>query len=362
MQEKTITHDLTAETDDANFSFRVLIREWWQHFLFVLQYWRVLVLAAVLGGVLGLGYAWWRKPTYTAKLSFVVEEAKTGAGSVASALAGQIGLDIGGLSGGNGILAGDNVLELLKSRTFIKNTLLTPYNDSTSSFSLADRYAEVYGWKKKWASSSAVGKMVNFPAGQTHFSRMEDSLMHIIIKRISDKELNINKPDKKLGFFDLENTSRDERFSQLFVERLLKIATDFYIETKTKRLSANVYRLQRRADSLAVLLDRRTYSAADAERMLLDANPAYTAPMVNAEISSRNKFIQSTVYAEVVKNLEISKTALIQETPTVQIVDHPELPLKENKTPYWLGFLMGMAIGGLGLTLLLMLLKSLQRR
>ncbi len=334
----------TSVEEEENFTFRNLVREWWLNILHGLRYWRIILLISLLGLLAGLGYAWINPVTYSARLTFVVEESKTSGGSIASALAGSLGFDMGSLSGTNGVLAGDNVLELLKSYTLVKKTLLTPYRDS-GSFSLADQYAEAYGLKKKWLNSSKVHTQVSFPSGQKQFTRLEDSLLQTLMKKIVEKELSIAKPDKKLGFFELQTTSRDERFSQLFCERLLKITTDFYVDTKTKRLSNNVYRLQRRADSLGALLDKRTYSAAEADRLLLDANPAYSSPMVNAEISTRNKFIQSTVYGEIIKNLEMSKTALIQETPTVQIVDYPELPLKQNKTSMVLAMLGGACLG-----------------
>jgi hypothetical protein len=127
------------------------------------------------------------------------------------------------------------------------------------------------------------------------------------------------------------------------------------VDTKTKRLSNNVARLQRRADSLGILLDKRTFSAAEANQFLLDGNPAYSAPTVDAEISTRNKYIQGTVYAEIVKNLEVSKTSLIQETPTVQIVDRPELPLKENKTGFLYGGMVGVLAGFFSVLFLLTL-------
>lgn len=344
MQSHTDNFNVHNDIEEQSFTFRKLIQNWWDSFLYALKFWRIILLAGMLGALLGFGYSLYQHTTYTARLTFVVEESKQSGGSIASALAGQFGFDIGSLSGTSGVLAGDNVLELLKSKTLIKKTLLTPYGDLPTT-SLADQYAEVYKWKEKWRKSSKVGKQINFPVGQKQFSRLEDSLLQRIIKRIGEDELSIAKPDKKLGFFELQATTRDERFSQLFCERLLNITTSFYVETKTKRLTNNVYRLQRRADSLGNLLDRRTYSAAEADRLLLDANPAYSSPVVNAEISSRNKFIQSTVYAEIIKNLEISKTALIQETPTVQIVDYPELPLKQNKTLWFISVIIGGFIG-----------------
>lgn len=63
--------------------------------------------------------------------------------------------------------------------------------------------------------------------------------------------------------------------------------------------------------------------------------------------------MQGTIYAEITKNLEISKTALIQETPTVQVVDTPELPLKKNEWHWWMAAAAGGAIGFAGSVLLL---------
>jgi hypothetical protein len=50
------------------------------------------------------------------------------------------------------------------------------------------------------------------------------------------------------------------------------------------------------------------------------------------------------------KNLEISKTALIQETPTVQIVDSPRFPLERIETKWYEGILMGAVFAFLAIT------------
>ncbi len=200
------------------------------------------------------------------------------------------------------------------------------------------------GWKQKWLNKTKVGRLISFPIGSSKLGRTEDSLLQKIIGEIIKSNMQIVKPDKKLSFFELSITTRDERFSYLFSQRLLKATTDFYIDTKTKRLSTNVKRLQAKADSLAFSLNRKTYSAADRSKDLLDANPAYTNPEASAEISTRDKYMQATIYAEIVKNLEISKTALIQETPTIQIVDDPEIPLKDNSIHWWLAALLGAVL------------------
>lgn len=330
--------------EESEFTFRVLLKKWGGTLRFLVGSWKILLMAGVIGALIGVAYAWYKPVTYTARLSFVVEESKQGGGSIASALAGQFGFDIGSMTGSSGMLAGDNVLELLKSRSLIKKTLLTPVKDS-SGISLADEYATAYRLKEKWLNSSKVGRQIDFGTDTKKFTRMQDSLLQSLIKRVVEDELSISKPDKKLNFFELTFTSRNEQLSQLFCERLLKITTDFYIDTKTKRLKNNIDRLQARADSLGGLLDKKTFSAAQAATSLIDINPVYSSPTVSAEISSRNKMIQGTIYGEIVKNLEVSKTSLIQETPTVQIVDDPELPLKRNRLHWAIALLMGAFIG-----------------
>jgi len=328
------------QQEDPPFTFRELGSVTWKKIQYSFRLWRLIFILLTTGMLLGLVYSLVNPVTYTARLSFVVEDSKASGGSLVSALAGQFGFDMSNLTGGGGVLAGDNVLELLKSRSFIKKTLLTPYQD-TGNTSLADEYATIYHWKTKWLKNKVIGKTITFPAGKIKFSRLEDSLLQIITKRITDQELSVIKPDKKLSIFEIETTMRDEKLSQLFCERLLQITTDFYIDTKTRRLQRNVERLQKRTDSIGQLLNRQTYISSSESKLLLDINPAYTTSTVNSEISNRDKIMLSTIYAELVKNLELSKTALIQETPTVQVVDQPELPLKINRVRWYKGMIIG---------------------
>ena len=337
----------TQIQEDEAFSFKLLIIQYKRQLLFTLGYWKKLAFAGIILALIAIVYAFFQPITYTARTTFVVEDAKSGGGSLVSALSGSLGIDIGGMTGSNSMLVGDNVLELLRSNSLIKKTLLTKF-DTSGANTLADVYAEVYGWKANWKNNSAINKDIHFNI--IPLTRLEDSLLQIMVERIKLKEISVAKPDKKLGFFELQFSSRNEVLSKLFCVNLINEATTFYINTKTGRLRKNIERLQMRADSLGVLLNRKTLSAAEASVQTLDVNLAYASPSVNAEISSRDKFMQSTVYAEIVKNLELSKTALAQESPTVQLLDTPEFPLKKNKISKlkyaMMGFLGGFFILG----------------
>ncbi len=346
---------------EPEFSFKQVFEKRRGDFRFLWSKRFIIVFISIIGGALGIAYAWYKPVTYTSRLTFVVEEAKGGGGSLLSGLAGQLGFDIGGMSGGGGVLAGDNVQQLLRSQKMIKNTLLTPYTDS-SALSLADQYALTTKLSSTWGSKYNEGKPVRFPLDSKKYTRLQDSLIQVIINRISEKELTVGKPDKKLSFFEASVTMHNEKLAQLFTTRLIDQATRFYIDTKTKRQRNNVNRLQTRADSIGLLLNRKTYTASAANNIMLDINPAYPTANVGIELKQRDKMVLQTIYAEIVKNLEISRTMLIQETPTFQVVDEPELPLKKNRTGYLISIIYGGLIAGIaGALYLLMSRKTVEQ-
>jgi hypothetical protein len=343
----------TFQNDAEEISLKELIQKFQAIWRFLLSKWLKIFIAGIIGAAIGLGYAFLQPIKYTAKLSFVVEDGKSAAGGLAS-LAGQFGFDLGG-SGGGGIFSGDNVLLFLKSEGLIRETLFTPY-DEMGKITLADRYAEARKLKEDWLNDKKIGA-INFSQYSTGIMpRKEDSLLQEIILDIIESDLSVTKPDKKASFIEVKVSTRDELFSKLFTERLVKIATDHYVDSKTKTKALNVAKLQLKADSLAALLNNKTYAAASSQQSLVDANPALRTAPIASEISSREKTMAATIFAEVVKNLEISKTILNQETPVIQLVDQSTFPLPKERV----GKLKSLIVGGLlaGVFIILYLLAQ----
>ena len=293
-------------------------------------------LSGLVCAVLGLGYSFLKKPVYLARVNFVIEENKQNAGGLFSALAGQVGMDLSSLSGMSGILAGDNVLELLKSPTLLKKVLLSPYPADTTN-TLAYKYAEAYSKIDEY--SKLVGGDFKKPASK----RTGDSLLTAISIRIIEKELSVYKPDRKLSVFRLDLSTRDELLSQTIATRLLDQAANLYIETKTRRLKLNVDRLQRKSDSIGALLNYRTEASANKD--IINQNPSFVSTEVDVEISNREKGMLSIIYGDVNKSLDITRTALIQETPTIEIIDTPDLPLKKTEIKWYFASALGFFIG-----------------
>lgn len=298
-----------------------------------------------LGAVLGLTYVTIKPIKYTARSSFVVEDSKSLGGSgLMGAISGQLGPELLGALGGSNLLSGENIIELAKSRSLLRKTFLTSYDGS--EMSLADRYATSLKLKEDWLDSRKVGVKVDFSLTKKPYSRLEDSLLNTLIDRVIKKDIEVFKPDRRLSLFEINITMRDEQLASLFCKRLLSMTSDLYINAKTKRIKGNISRLQHLADSLQRYANQRVRTTAQSNFKMLDLNPQYYDQEAESTINSREESLSGMIYAEVLKNLEISKASLLQETPTIQLVDTPETPLPSNLIEWYEGLIYGL-LGGL---------------
>jgi hypothetical protein len=295
--------------------------------------WRKIAIAGLIGGVIGIVYAEKQPITYTAKMTFIVEGGKSGSNVAGlGGIAGQFGLDLTGSVGG-GLFSGDNINVYFKSDNLARFVLLSKY-DSTSSTTLADKYAEVYKLKQGWAQNKKIGR-INFSQMNPNSasSRLNDSLLQSLIFRIRG-HLNMDRPEKKTGFIEIKITMINEALAKKFCERFVEKAVDQYISQNTQKQTAIIEKLQARADSLSFLLKSTTVSSARLQNssVTMDINPLYrVGSAVASEITIREKTMLATMFSSVVQNLELAKFNLSQETPVIQVLDKPYLPLILNK-------------------------------
>ncbi len=337
------TYRLQPKTGDDEISLKELIEKFIQVFKYLLARWVVILIASFIGGMIGYYNAYKTPIKFIAKKTFIVEDAKGGGAGIAS-IAGEFGFNVGG-EGGGSIFSGDNILLFLKSESLVRETLLTSYDEKNGS-TLADRYAEVNKLKEGWSKNEKIGTILFSKFTIDNLPRKEDSLLQGIEAGIIKNELVIAKTDKKASFIEAKAITLDEAFSKIFLDRLVKVATERYVESKIRIKAANIAILQRRADSLSAILNNKTYNAAASQQSLVDLNPALTTSAINSEITTRDKTIAATVFAEVVKNLELSKTLMNQETPVIQIVDQSTFPLEKEITSKLKSLILGGFLAG----------------
>lgn len=335
-----------VESNEDEISLKDLILkigEWWRY---LLSKWITILIFGILGGVLGLAYSYSQKPIYTATTTFVLDNGENqgaGVGQYAG-LASMVGIDLGG--GGGGIFQGDNILELYKSRSMIEKTLLTNVDYQGQKQLLIERYINFNKLREDWQKKPELLN-INFSSNQqitAKQQRLKDSVINTIVLDINKSYLSVTKPDKKLSIIRADVKAQDEFFAKVFNEQIVKNVNDFYIQTKTKKSLANIKILQQKTDSVRAVMNGAIYSAAAIADATPNLNPTRQvqriAPVQRSQFSAEtNKAILSSL----VQNLEMSKMALLKETPLIQVIDKPILPLEEKK----FGKVKGVLFGGL---------------
>jgi len=300
----------------------------------------LIAVCGIIGLVLPLIYRAMQKPAYAASTTFILEEKSANGGGLAG-IASQVGLDIGSLGSGSSLFTGDNILDIIKSRVIIEKVLLTPISGSSGK-TLADLYLEFSGMGEKLPTP--VSFAIPTSGVEVPHSVYQDSVLYVMYDQIAKKNVSVDRLNKKGSIFKIVTVSQNQVFSKNFAERLLKETTTYYVDVKTSSASANVKRLQARGDSLLRVLNAKSYTAASYQ--ILDPNVAFKAMSVPAEVSSRDKSIVFSIYAEVTKNLEMSRIALVSQTPVIQLLDVPKYPLMDDRKSYLflgvVGFIAGI--------------------
>ncbi|WP_395805492.1 Wzz/FepE/Etk N-terminal domain-containing protein, partial [Daejeonella sp.] len=293
-----------SDSDEISLSELILkIQEWWAY---LMRQWKLIISMAFIGSLLGLGYAFIEKPIYKAEFSFVLEDEKSAGGlGGALGLASQFGLDLGG-GGGGGIFAGDNLLELMKSRSMVQKALLSPISVNGKSQSLADYYISFREMRDDWEDKSQLTNLgYSILADPSRFNRAQDSILMEIHKEIIKDFLTVAKIDKKLSILKVTVKTENESFSKAFTEALVSEVSQFYIETKTKKSAKNVAILQHQTDSVRNQLNRAISGVAQSNDNILNLNASRQVLRTSGQQRQIDVQANTAILTELVKNLEL---------------------------------------------------------
>ncbi len=330
---------MSVENDEISLKELIeKVREW---FDYLLSQWKIIVLAGIIGAALGLTYSFIKKPVYTATLSFALEDEKGGGLGGALGLASSFGIDLGG--GGGSMFTGSNLTELFKSRAMVEKTLLSPVVVDGKTISLAEMYIQNNEWRKAWEEKPYLAKLEFLPhANRQKFTRVQDSIMGVMYANLSKSSLSVAQKDKKIAIINIDVASENELFSKHFCEALAKEVSDFYIDTKSKKSRENMLILERQTDSIRRELNGAITGVAVANDNTFGLNPAMNvrrAPSARRQVDVQ---ANTAILTELVKQTELAKVTLRKETPLIQVIDRPILPLKKEH----FGKAKGLVLGG----------------
>jgi len=349
------------QIDNDEISLKELIQKIQEWTRYLKTQWKLIIGIAALGGILGFVYASFQKPSYLATSTFVLEEDKGGGGlGGAMGLASSFGFDLGG--GGGGLFTSSNIIELMKSRLVVEKTLLNPVKIAGKEISLADYYIQFNELKEDWSNKPTLAN-INFPvnADRSKFSLEQDSILQSISAGLTKDNLVILQKDKKVSIISLTVKIESELFSKLFCEQLLKETSDFYIETKSKKSRLNVDILQHQADSIRAELNSAITGVATASDNVYNLNPALNVKRTPSTRRQVDVQANTAILTQLVAQLELSKVNLRKETPLVQLIDRPILPLEKDKVGRLKSLILGGFLAGF-LTVLYLVFGQLYRK
>ena len=341
-----------SSIDNEEISLKELIikiKEWAS---FIISKWKTTLIIGIIGGLIGLTVALFEKPVYKAQLTFAMEDDKSNGGlGGALSIASNLGIDIGGSnsSGGGGAFAASNLAELMKSRLIVEKTLLNQIQIGEKATTLAEYYISINELRKNWINLPEL-RSIQFLSGtdRNKYTIQQDSILNTIYKKLIDREsLSIMQKDKKISILSIEVKNKNELFSKLFCESLAKETSNFYIETKSKKSRINVDILQKQVDSVKSALNGAIIGMAFEVDNVYNLNPSLNVK--GAESKKRQVDVQAntSILTNMVVQLELAKITLRKETPLIQLIDHPILPLEKEQYGKVKLILMGGILTGL---------------
>ena len=289
--------------------------------------------------VLGILVAFLSTTRYKAELTFVVEDLKgSNPLGAMTGIASNFGFDLGGTS--STTFSKQNIMELLKSRGVVEATLLEEGTIDGKKDLLVEHYITIKEFREVWAKSEEFSG-VNFNKTST---LEHDSIMGVIWKGLTINNLNIEMQNDEANIINLSFISANEQFAKQFTETLIDEMSKMYITHQTKQARNTLDFLQDRADSVFVELDKSEKEFArvkDINQRIIKASGRLKELQLMREVEVLN-----TMYLEIVKNLEISKMTLLNQTPIINIIDKPILPLEEEKLSKTMAGILGGFLGG----------------
>ena len=309
-------------------------------FSIILAKWKIIFLFCILGAIFGYYYSTNKEDVYVAELTFTVENDKPMI--LGGSLASTLGFDLGG-SNNDGIFSSANIIELFKSRRMIEKTLLTSISLNNKNITLADMYIFVNPSNLRALKTENILFPLN--KNRQEFSRLQDSILGTIYNEIKKDYLKIDQLDKKTSIAKVEMRFKNELFAKYFLDALAKVVSDDYNEMKTKKSKINMMVLQRQTDSVRVELNNAINGLdfSIQNHLNLDLNDRKVNPkkqQVDIEINTK-------VLTELIKQLEISKVTVRKDTPLIQVIDSPILPLPKEEFGKMKGIVLGIVFAAL---------------
>ncbi len=294
--------------------FKELFRKWYVYLFFIVVF---------------CGLTFWyianKATTYEARLTFMTNQSSGGKVSNLLRMANSFGLNVGGGSSSGGMNA-EILAELLASNRMLKTTLLNEHTINGKKDLFINHYQKLV----KNSSGRVEAKAFNDVFDTDVFAENEMHFISEAIKELKKDKIRVTVSDN--GVVVTKCVTNNEAFTQGFTVKLVENLRDFYSQKSVQTQQENNDMLASRVDSLNNLLkEKEATLRAWLNKYTLRMGAFSLTPdeyLTKAKME-REAEITSNLYKESVQAFELAKLELESSKPIIQIIDYPELPLKE---------------------------------
>ena len=286
---------------------------------------KLIIFSVLFFCVLSLIFSTLIKSKYKADITFVVQSPVNESSSLKNLgnIASSFGFNVGGSAS---TFSKENVIELFKSRRIIEATLLKSDDiKDKKNILLIDYYTNTNKLRnsKHWIEDKIDN--IDFEIK----SNKRDSIISLFWNDIVKDNLQVSFNSKDASIITLSFIFQDQYFAKVFVENIIKEMEKIYVKYKTAQSRNTLDFIQNRADSVYFELQL----AEEDYAKIQDINQRivkFSGRLKELQLM-RSVQVLNTMYIELIKNLELSKLTLLKETPIIEVLDGPVLPLKDDK-------------------------------
>ena len=309
----------------------------------------LIISIAIIFSLLGFGFSKLQEEEYEVVSSFIVDIQSEGTHlSSISGVASQFGIDLGENTSSS--LSQKDVIQLLKSRLIIERTLNKKDTIGGKIDLLLNHYIRINSLECNEVSDSS-SKYYN------------DSITNVVWLRIIDRDMEVLLQNDEANIINLSFESLNAEFAKIFTEIVIDEMSEMYIDDRTEKSRNTLNDLENRSaaikSELRLAEDKLTKKQDENNKPKSRYNFDRSGILEEGRLLREVKILNAT-YLESRKNIELATMNLLTETPLIQIVDNPVLPL-ENINRHWLFWVLIFSFLGVFTIVFIILLRKLVR-
>lgn len=287
--------------------------------------------------------------TYTASLTFMVNEDEGGGIAGVSGVLGSFGL--GGRGGGDYNL--EKMLSLLKSRKIIEEVILSESIVDNQKDFFANHFIKAQDLHAVWGNVNGDIDLSDFIFQSNDMSTFDltynTALKYIHSYIIGNASKGVpallkSTISEETGIMELTMETKNEALSINILESMFGVLSKYYVDKSTEKQLNTFEVISAKFDSLQNELRSAEYALAnfmDRNRGLYNRKDQLEERRLEAKVK-----ILGTAYTKVIEQKEIAEFSLNDQTPVVQIIDYPISPIEPSKSSLIKNLIIALLIGG----------------